>query len=84
MFVSGDHDMNFPYVGTMEWISSLNLPIESPWAPWFVRNQVAGYRTIYTKNGYSLMHATVKVRDNTHLIDECLIIRLTIMSGTNF
>ncbi|KAF5819076.1 putative peptidase S10, serine carboxypeptidase, alpha/Beta hydrolase [Helianthus annuus] len=60
LIINGDHDMNFPYVGTMEWISSLNLPIESPWAPWFVRNQVAGYRTIYTKNGYSLMHATVK------------------------
>ncbi|KAM0024328.1 putative peptidase S10, serine carboxypeptidase, alpha/Beta hydrolase [Helianthus debilis subsp. tardiflorus] len=60
LIINGDHDMNFPYVGTMEWISSLNLPIESPWTPWFVRNQVAGYRTIYTKNGYSLMHATVK------------------------
>ncbi|KAJ0695065.1 putative peptidase S10, serine carboxypeptidase, alpha/Beta hydrolase [Helianthus annuus] len=60
LIINGDHDMTFPYVGTMEWITSLNLPIQNPWAPWFVRNQVAGYRTIYRKNGYSLMHATVK------------------------
>ncbi|KAK1426864.1 hypothetical protein QVD17_15544 [Tagetes erecta] len=60
LIINGDHDMNFPYVGTMAWIESLNLPIESPWAPWFVKNQVAGYRMIYTKNQYSLMYATVK------------------------
>ncbi|KAD5317110.1 hypothetical protein E3N88_17056 [Mikania micrantha] len=42
MFVSGDHDMNFSYVGTERWIKSLDLPIESPWNPWFVNNQVAG------------------------------------------
>ncbi|KAJ0480804.1 putative peptidase S10, serine carboxypeptidase, alpha/Beta hydrolase [Helianthus annuus] len=60
LIINGDHDMNFPYVGATAWITSLNLPIESPWAPWFVRNQVAGYRVTYAKNGYSLMHATIK------------------------
>lgn len=39
---SGDHDMNFPYVGTEQWIKSFNLPIESPWDPWFVNTQIAG------------------------------------------
>ena len=39
---SGDLDMVFPYVGTEKWIRDLNLPIVSPWEPWFVRNQVAG------------------------------------------
>ncbi|MFS7905562.1 putative peptidase S10, serine carboxypeptidase, alpha/Beta hydrolase [Helianthus anomalus] len=57
---SGDHDMTFPYVGTEAWIKSLNVPIESPWNPWFVDNQVAGYQMTYGKNGYSLTYATVK------------------------
>ncbi|KAM0052218.1 putative peptidase S10, serine carboxypeptidase, alpha/Beta hydrolase [Helianthus debilis subsp. tardiflorus] len=60
LIISGDHDMTFPYVGTEEWIKSLNVPIESPWNPWFVDNQVAGYQMTYGKNGYSLTYATVK------------------------
>ena len=39
---SGDHDMLFPYIGTEKWIASLNLPIEGPWNPWFLGDQVAG------------------------------------------
>ncbi|PWA35889.1 peptidase S10, serine carboxypeptidase, Alpha/Beta hydrolase fold protein [Artemisia annua] len=57
---SGDHDMNFPYVGTEKWIRSLNLPVASPWNPWLVNDQVAGYRVTYTKDRYSLLYATVK------------------------
>ncbi|KAI3805606.1 hypothetical protein L1987_28135 [Smallanthus sonchifolius] len=60
LIISGDHDFTFPYVGAEQWITSLNLPVESPWNPWFVNNQVAGYRTKYAKNGYSLTHATIK------------------------
>ncbi|KAI3754305.1 hypothetical protein L1987_54087 [Smallanthus sonchifolius] len=56
----GDHDFTFPYVGQEQWIKSLNLPIESPWNPWFLNNQVAGYETKYVKNGYSLTHTIVK------------------------
>ncbi|KAI7735874.1 hypothetical protein M8C21_009440, partial [Ambrosia artemisiifolia] len=41
LIISGDHDMTFPYVGTEEWIKSLNVPIETPWNPWFVDSQVA-------------------------------------------
>lgn len=40
---SGDHDMAIPYVGTQEWISSLNLNISDDWKPWFVDGQVAGF-----------------------------------------
>lgn len=40
---SGDHDMTFPYMGTKQWINSLNLKVESPWKPWFVHTQVAGW-----------------------------------------
>ncbi|KAI7730625.1 hypothetical protein M8C21_005511 [Ambrosia artemisiifolia] len=60
LILSGDHDFNFPYVGVQKWIASLSLPIESPWNPWFVNNQVAGYRMKYVKNEYSLTYATVK------------------------
>ncbi|KAL8208134.1 hypothetical protein R6Q57_007546 [Mikania cordata] len=60
LVLSGDHDMNFPYVGTEKWIRSLDLPIESSWNPWFVSNQVAGYKTSFAKNGYTLTYATIK------------------------
>ncbi|KAF5812751.1 putative peptidase S10, serine carboxypeptidase, alpha/Beta hydrolase [Helianthus annuus] len=60
LILSGDHDFTFPYVGAEEWIQSLNLPVESPWKPWFVNNQVAGYRMKYAKNEYSLTYGTVK------------------------
>ncbi|PWA86841.1 peptidase S10, serine carboxypeptidase, Alpha/Beta hydrolase fold protein [Artemisia annua] len=60
LILSGDHDMNFPYVGTEKWIRSLNLPVASPWNPWLVNDQVAGYRVTYTKDRYSLLYATVK------------------------
>ncbi|TKY71233.1 Serine carboxypeptidase 18 [Spatholobus suberectus] len=40
----GDHDLIFPYVGTEEWIQSLNLTVSSDeeWRPWFVDGQIAG------------------------------------------
>ncbi|GKD46654.1 peptidase S10, serine carboxypeptidase, alpha/beta hydrolase fold protein [Tanacetum coccineum] len=58
--MNGDHDMVFPYVGIQKWIKSLNVPIASPWKPWFLRSQVGGYQTTYERNGYSLKHATIK------------------------
>ncbi|KAI3805611.1 hypothetical protein L1987_28143 [Smallanthus sonchifolius] len=61
LIFSGDHDFTFPYVGAEQWITSLNLPVESPWNPWFVNNQVAGYVTKYVKDEYSLTYTTIKV-----------------------
>ncbi|BFG41878.1 hypothetical protein CerSpe_281520 [Prunus speciosa] len=55
---SGDHDMLVPYVGTEEWIISLNLSIDYTWRPWFVNGQVAGYTKAYTRKAYSLTYAT--------------------------
>ncbi|KVH80021.1 hypothetical protein Ccrd_025499 [Cynara cardunculus var. scolymus] len=59
LIICGDHDMVFPYVGTEKWIRTLNLSIESPWEPWFVRNQVAGYQMTYARSGSSIKFATV-------------------------
>ncbi|PRQ22637.1 putative peptidase S10, serine carboxypeptidase, alpha/Beta hydrolase [Rosa chinensis] len=39
---SGDHDMVVPYLGTIAWIESLNLTVDSSWKPWFVNGQIAG------------------------------------------
>ncbi|KAJ6948795.1 serine carboxypeptidase-like 18 isoform X2 [Populus alba x Populus x berolinensis] len=65
LIYSGDHDMVIPYVGTLEWIESLNLTIKYDWEPWFVDGQVAGYAMLYADNAqeyitYDLTFATVK------------------------
>ncbi|CAL5329413.1 unnamed protein product [Camellia sinensis] len=57
---SGDHDMVIPYVGTLEWINVLDLPIVYGWKPWFLRGEVSGFTERYTNNLYSLTFATVK------------------------
>ncbi|KAL6270654.1 hypothetical protein ACE6H2_027565 [Prunus campanulata] len=51
---SGDHDMLIPYVGTQEWIKSLNLSVDYQWRPW--------YTNAYTRKAYSLTFVTVKAR----------------------
>ncbi|PWA64511.1 peptidase S10, serine carboxypeptidase, Alpha/Beta hydrolase fold protein [Artemisia annua] len=60
LIISGDHDMTFPYVGTEQWIASLNVPLESPWKPWLVDSQVSGYKMKYAKQGYTLTYVTIK------------------------
>ncbi|KAJ0499666.1 putative sinapoylglucose--sinapoylglucose O-sinapoyltransferase [Helianthus annuus] len=70
LIINGDQDMNFPYIGTLKWIKSLDLPTESPWKPWFVSNQVAGYRVTYAKNGYKLTYATIKGAGHVLALDK--------------
>ncbi|PWA67702.1 peptidase S10, serine carboxypeptidase, Alpha/Beta hydrolase fold protein [Artemisia annua] len=61
LIFSGDHDMTIPHVGTYNWIKSLNLTItESNWDAWYSNGQVAGFKTTYAHDNYSLVFATVK------------------------
>ncbi|CAN0873327.1 Serine carboxypeptidase-like 18 [Linum grandiflorum] len=48
LIYSGDHDMLIPYVGTLEWIKSLNFKIVEEWRSWRLNNQVAGYTRTYS------------------------------------
>ncbi|XP_074371062.1 serine carboxypeptidase-like 13 isoform X2 [Apium graveolens] len=57
---SGDHDMVFPHLGTRKWIRDLHLNVDSAWAPWFVKQQVAGYTESYSQDNFTLTYATVK------------------------
>ncbi|MFS8022344.1 putative peptidase S10, serine carboxypeptidase, alpha/Beta hydrolase [Helianthus anomalus] len=58
--INGDHDMVFPYMGTKLWIDTLRLRVQSPWKPWFIRTQVAGYEKTYAEANFTLKHATIK------------------------
>ncbi|KAJ9563484.1 hypothetical protein OSB04_008644 [Centaurea solstitialis] len=60
LIFSGDQDMTFPYVGIEDWISALNLGVDSPWKPFYVDGQVGGYEMTYAQNDFSLTFATVK------------------------
>lgn len=63
---SGDRDMVVPFVGTVEWIKSLNLTTDIDWRPWLVDGQVAGYSTLYEKNDiFWLTYATLKGAGHT-------------------
>ncbi|CAI9104247.1 OLC1v1002880C2 [Oldenlandia corymbosa var. corymbosa] len=64
---SGDHDMNIPYVGTLEWIRLLNLTVDDDWRPWRVADQVAGYteRYIHKESQAHLTFATLKGAGHT-------------------
>jgi len=57
LIFSGDHDMLTPYVGTQDWIRSLNYSIIDKWRPWMILDQVAGYTTTYANK---MTFATVK------------------------
>ncbi|KAG7581654.1 Alpha/Beta hydrolase fold, partial [Arabidopsis suecica] len=57
LIFSGDHDMLTPYIGTQDWIRSLNYSIIDKWRPWMILDQVAGYTTTYANK---MTFATVK------------------------
>eukprot|EP00358_Blepharisma_japonicum_P002525 CAMPEP_0202945448 /NCGR_PEP_ID=MMETSP1395-20130829/6474_1 /ASSEMBLY_ACC=CAM_ASM_000871 /TAXON_ID=5961 /ORGANISM="Blepharisma japonicum, Strain Stock R1072" /LENGTH=320 /DNA_ID=CAMNT_0049645489 /DNA_START=385 /DNA_END=1347 /DNA_ORIENTATION=+ len=47
MVYSGDVDGSVPFIGTRQWINSLNLDVKQPYASWYVDEQVAGYYIEY-------------------------------------
>jgi len=48
MVYSGDTDAIVPYLGSINWINSLNLPIKETWRQWKDSSkQVGGYITVY-------------------------------------
>ncbi|XP_027074136.2 serine carboxypeptidase-like 2 [Coffea arabica] len=57
LIYSGDYDMISPYLGTEEWIRSLNYPIIDDWRQWIHQGQVAGYTRTYANK---MTFATVK------------------------
>ncbi|CAL1395778.1 unnamed protein product [Linum trigynum] len=64
LIYSGDHDMIVLYVGTLEWIRSLNFRIVEEWRHWLLNNQVAG--TYSDPRYFNLMtFATVKGAGHT-------------------
>ncbi|XP_059445669.1 serine carboxypeptidase-like 13 [Corylus avellana] len=65
LIYSGDHDLSIPFVGTLEWIRSLNMTLNDVWEPWLVDGQVAGYTMDFVKNQYSMTYATVKGAGHT-------------------
>lgn len=52
--------MAIPYMGTQEWIASLNLTSFTLWTPWYVDAQVAGYWEKSVSSTFSMRYATVK------------------------
>ncbi|KAF1001542.1 serine carboxypeptidase-like 13 [Apium graveolens] len=68
LIISGDHDMAFSHLGTKHWIRDLHLNVDSTWAPWFVKQQVAGYTESFSHDDFTLTFATVK--DGGHAAQE--------------
>ncbi|PKI53782.1 hypothetical protein CRG98_025788 [Punica granatum] len=56
----GDRDMVVPYVGTVNWITSLNLTVVNDWRSWLVDGQIAGYTKKYSEHGFRLTYTTIK------------------------
>ncbi|CAN1324086.1 Serine carboxypeptidase-like 19 [Linum perenne] len=67
---SGDHDLMVPYVGTMEWIKSMNFRIVEEWRPWLLNNQVAGYTRIYSHPAGSNLMTFATVKGGGHTAPE--------------
>ncbi|KAF0930325.1 hypothetical protein E2562_031989 [Oryza meyeriana var. granulata] len=81
LIYSGDHDMIIPFIGTQDWIRSLNFSVVDEWRPWFVDGQVAGYTRSYSNN---LTFATVKGGGHTapeYMPKQCLAMLARWVSG---
>ncbi|EEF40333.1 serine carboxypeptidase-like 2 [Ricinus communis] len=60
LIYSGDHDISVPYVGTLNWIRSLEIPVFDEWRPWYLDGQVAGYQVKFMNEHFRLTYVTIK------------------------
>jgi len=66
LIYNGDVDCCVPYLDNEHWTEGLGYPTTSPWHPWSVNGQVAGYATNYDANGF----AFVTVKGAGHMVPE--------------
>uniref|UniRef100_J3LSH4 Uncharacterized protein n=1 Tax=Oryza brachyantha TaxID=4533 RepID=J3LSH4_ORYBR len=67
LVISGDHDLEIPFLSTQAWIRSFNLPIVDDWRAWHVDGQAAGFTITYASN---LTFATVKGGGHTAIANK--------------
>ncbi|KAI4298587.1 hypothetical protein L6164_032127 [Bauhinia variegata] len=67
LIYSGDHDLIIPFLGTYEWIQSLNLSVstDDEWRPWFVDGQIGGFMELYKEKKYGITFSTVQGAGHT-------------------
>lgn len=78
--------MTIPYIGTHEWIESLNLTIKFDWEPWFVDGQVAGLVSIILNPSILFFKDKIQIviHNLTIFIFACLaIFRYTMLYAYN-
>ncbi|CAN6932454.1 unnamed protein product [Brassica oleracea] len=62
LIFSGDHDLGVPYLGTQDWIKSLNYSVIDDWRPWMINHKLAGYTRTYANK---MTFATIKASGHT-------------------
>ncbi|CAG7903550.1 unnamed protein product [Brassica rapa] len=62
LIFSGDHDLGVPYLGTQDWIRSLNYSVIDDWRPWMIYNKPAGCTTTYANK---MTFVTIKASGHT-------------------
>ena len=66
LIYNGDVDGCVPYIGNEQWTSSLGFSVKTPWSPWLVDDQVAGYITVYDENDFKF----VTVKGAGHMVPQ--------------
>jgi hypothetical protein len=72
----GDVDGCVPYNDNEAWTSGMGYPVASPWHPWLLDNQVAGYATVYTPPTASAKFQFVTVKGSGHMVRAYSVVAL--------
>lgn len=70
LIYNGDVDGCVPYNDNEAWTSGMGYPVASPWHPWLLDNQVAGYATVYTPPTASAKFQFVTVKGSGHMVPQ--------------